>query len=103
MKPSHLLTSHQRWTKYAFARTATGVPCSPFAKDAARWDLQGAMMCYTGLPQEQMVIRLRNTLTFAVWAEDNAKSQFPCLMTLDEFNDTTSFAWVVQALKESNL
>jgi hypothetical protein len=78
-------------------------PVGVFSRDAVKWDLLGAVAQYTGLPIRQSELRLLSSDAYRVWSEDNAASDYKCLRTLHDFNDTTSWKWVKQALEQANL
>jgi hypothetical protein len=103
MRPSLLLTSARIWTKFTQARNSLDDVTGVFARDAAKWDLLGSIARYTGLPTRQAELRLLKTETFKQWSEDNARAEYRCLPTLADFNDTTQFEYVQQALREANL
>jgi hypothetical protein len=103
MKPSHLLTCRKLWAKYANARDAFGEACGVWSPSARSWDLEASISRYTGLPLAESEGRIRATDVWAIWAADNARSQYPCQQTLGGFNDTTTFEWIALALKQANL
>jgi hypothetical protein len=82
---------------------ASGEPVSPFSPKAVRWDIDGAISCYTGLPLKQQELRLRATEAWTIWDQDNSKSECPCQRTLHDFNDTTTWPWIELALRQANL
>jgi len=47
MKIKELLAKPGAWTRYEYARTATGLPCSATSRQAVCWCLRGAVLyCY---------------------------------------------------------
>lgn len=103
MKPSLLLTSPRRWTKFTFARKLDNEPVGVFHPSAASWDLCGAIARYTGLPTAQAEYRILQTEVWRIWCVDNARAECHCQQTLVDFNDTTQFEWVALALAQANL
>jgi hypothetical protein len=103
MKPSRLLTAAKKWCKFCQARDATGEPVSPFSPLAVQWDLLGAISCYTGLAVAQSEQRIRATEAWSIWCQDNSRAEYHSPETLHDFNDTTSWPWIVRALEEAQL
>jgi hypothetical protein len=103
MKPSRLLSAQDKWCKFDAAQSSDGGAVSPFSPLAVKWDLSSSISCYTGLPLRQSELRIRATEAYSLWEQDNAKSQWPCQRTIADFNDTTSWPWIVLALKQANL
>lgn len=102
MKPS-LRLSPSAWCKYAHAESITGAPVAPWSPLAVRWDLRGAFIAQTQHTLASCENRFRATPVFAVWQFDNSRSGAPCATTLEDFNDTTTFEWVEQGLREASL
>ena len=103
MKPSRLLSAQDKWCKFDAAQSKDGGAVSPFSPLAVKWDLSSSISCYTGLPVKQAQLRIRATEAWSIWIQDNAKAQYPCQTTLEDYNDTTSWSWIVLALKQANL
>ena len=98
-----LLVRPDVWCRYAFARTASGLPCGTFSPEAVQWDLSSAICRYTGLPTSQSEVRIRATEAWSIWCQDNSKSEHPCQRTLHDFNDTTNYRWLKLALEQAHL